>query len=70
MCIKGHLDLALAYGKIKKQANNAQSSTDANRGDSGKGDVVFTPQQLQHLLKMIPAENPTQVKGYETEDEL
>ncbi|XP_074343104.1 uncharacterized protein LOC141680916 [Apium graveolens] len=49
-----------------KMANNAHVNSQA----SDKSEVAFTPQQLQQLLKLLPSEGTSQVKGYETEDEL
>ncbi|KAL8089292.1 hypothetical protein AgCh_038913 [Apium graveolens] len=38
--------------------------------DGDKSEVTLTPQQLQQLLKLIPGNNASKLKGYETEDEL
>lgn len=46
-------------------ANNAQVNSQADESE-----VVSKAQQLQQLLKLLLSEGKSQVKGYETEDEL
>ncbi|KAK1388886.1 hypothetical protein POM88_017064 [Heracleum sosnowskyi] len=63
----GHGSSKWKSSKTEHKANNALICT-----NSDKFDVVFTPQHLQQLLKLLPTANANvpAVKGYDTEDEL